>query len=68
MHALSFAFPHQPILDKIGLEPVPKGFVAEQGNDRGIHAARQRVDGLALDLGGNFLDLGIDEFFFVQLL
>src|SRR5579864_2451861 len=54
--------PHQAGIDKDAGELVANRFVEEDSGDRGIDAARQSADHLALaDLQTNLLDLGLAE-------
>ncbi len=52
---IAFIFSQQPVIHENAGQVVADGFVGQHGGDRGIHAARQRAEDLAVS--DDFLDL-----------
>ncbi len=67
LHPGRFSFPHDAVVDHVGFEAVAQRLVSQGGDDAGVHAARERVDGEAVAHGvADVPDLVVDKFFHIH--
>ena len=62
-HFRWFVFPHDTVVDDIGFQTIAQRLMAQGGDDSGIHAAGQSVDGQAVAHGfADFANLIVNKF------